>query len=315
MLNDDQKIQRMVEIAKMYYFYNMTQNEIAKQLSISRPLVSKLLNDAISTGIVSININYPKTYTNNLATELIKKFKLKDVFIITQTPVTDIDSFIAEKALDYLEKNLDDIKYLGVGWGSIISNITDILELKEKNLKKLKGKVVPLIGNSNLPFKGFHSNDLVKIVGIKTGLTPNYLFSPAFFTSKQEKEIFTSIENYREILNIWEKLDAAIIGINSHPSVPDLATALRFGNVLSEKKAVGNILSYYFDKNGNIIDGENDFSIEIPLKILKKVKKVIGIVPSNVNKNAIIGVLNSKLITHLVITSDSAKSVLKEINS
>lgn len=312
MLDNDQKIQRMIEIAKMYYFYNMTQNEIAKQLSISRPLVSKLLNDAITSGIVTININYPKAYTGNLADELMKKFKLKDVFIINQTPITDIDSFIAEKSLGYFEKILEETKYLGIGWGSIISNITDILEKKEKSLKRLKGKVVPLIGNSNIPFKGFHSNELVKIFGIKTGLTPNYLFSPAFFTSEQEKEIFTSIENYREILNIWEKLDTAIIGINSHPSVPDLATALRFGNILSEKKAVGNILSYYFDKNGKVISGENDFSIEIPLKVLKKVKKVIGIVPSNVNKNAIIGILNAKLITHLIITSDSAKSILKD---
>lgn len=312
MLDNDQKIQRMIEVAKMYYFYNMTQNEIAKQLSISRPLVSKLLSDAISSGIVSININYPKTYTSNLAGELIKKFKLKDVSIITQTPITDIDSFIAEKSLSYLEKNLDDTKYLGVGWGSLISNITDILEKKEKNLKNLKGKVVPLIGNSNIPFKGFHSNELVKVLGLKTGLTPNYLFSPAFFTSKQEKEIFTSIENYREILKIWEKLDTAIISINSHPSVPDLATGLRFGNTLSEKKAVGNILSYYFDKKGNVINGDNDFSIEIPLDILKKVKKVIGIVPSNINKNAIIGVLNAKIITHLIISSDSAKSILND---
>lgn len=312
MLDNDQKIQRMIEVAKMYYFYNMTQNEIAKQFSISRPLVSKLLSDAISSGIVSININYPKTYTSNLAEELIKKFKLKDVFIITQTPITDIDSFIAEKSLSYLEKNLDDTKYLGVGWGSLISNITDILEKKEKNLKNLKGKVVPLIGNSNIPFKGFHSNELVKVLGLKTGLTPNYLFSPAFFTSKQEKEIFTSIENYREILKIWEKLDTAIISINSHPSVPDLATGLRFGNILSEKKAVGNILSYYFDKKGNVINGDNDFSIEIPLDILKKVKKVIGIVPSNINKNAIIGILNAKIITHLIIISDSAKSILND---
>lgn len=312
MLDNDQKIQRMIEIAKMYYFYNLTQNEIAKQLSISRPLVSKLLSDAISSGIVSININYPKAYTSNLADELIKKFKLKDIFIINETPINDIDSFIAEKSLNYLEKNLDDTKYLGVGWGSIISNITDILEKKERNLKKLKGKVVPLIGNSNIPFKGFHSNELVKILGTKTGLTPNYLFSPAFFTLEQEKEVFTSIENYREILNIWEKLDTAIIGINSHPSVPDLATALRFGNTLSEKKAVGNVLSYYFDKKGNVINGENDFSIEIPLDILKKVKKVIGIVPSNINKNAIIGVLNANIITHLILTSDSAKSILND---
>ena len=46
MLDDNVKTQKMVEIAKMYYEEDLTQNEIAKRLGVSRPLVSKMLADA-----------------------------------------------------------------------------------------------------------------------------------------------------------------------------------------------------------------------------------------------------------------------------
>lgn len=312
MIKDNDKIHRLIEVAKRYYLDNMTQNEIAKEFSISRPLVSKLLNDAIEMGIVTININYPRSYSTDLAQELKKLFNLDDVYIISQTPTVNTDNYIAEKAIEYITKELVDVKYLGIGWGNIISNLTDNLEKKEKVIGNLKGKVVPLIGNTNIPFKGYHPNELVRIIGEKTGLTPSYLFSPAFLTSYQEKEIFLSVENYKEISNVWDKLDLAIVGINSHPSVPDLATALRFGDALSKKRAVGKVLSYYFDKKGKIIQGENNFSVEIPLEALKKTKKVIGIASSKVNKNAIIGALNSRIITHLIITSEVAKEILNE---
>ena len=36
MLDDNVKIQKMVEIAKMYYEENLTQNDIAKRLGVSQ---------------------------------------------------------------------------------------------------------------------------------------------------------------------------------------------------------------------------------------------------------------------------------------
>ena len=40
MIPADKKTQRMIEVARLYYEGNLSQNEIAKKLDISRPLVS-----------------------------------------------------------------------------------------------------------------------------------------------------------------------------------------------------------------------------------------------------------------------------------
>lgn len=57
MIPPEKKIERMVNVARLYYEQNMTQSEIAKELGISRPLVSILLTEARACGIVTITIN------------------------------------------------------------------------------------------------------------------------------------------------------------------------------------------------------------------------------------------------------------------
>lgn len=71
---DDNKTQKMVEIAKMYYEEELTQNEIAKRLGVSRPLLSKMLVDAKEAGIVTIQIHSPFV-SNEFLMEEIRKIR------------------------------------------------------------------------------------------------------------------------------------------------------------------------------------------------------------------------------------------------
>lgn len=312
MLDDKDKIQRITETAKMYYLDNMTQSEIARKLNISRPLVSKILSDAKELGIVTIQIKSPFNNKETIMKKLEDKYNLKGGLIISQLSTNALtDQNILKETTGFLKENLTDVNTLGLGWGNMIGPFIDQIEKEEKFIT-LKGKVVPLIGNTNMATREYHPNDLIRVFGEKTSLSPAYFFAPAFLTTEQEKEVFMNIENYRDISRMWDRIDAAFIGINSHPSVPDLATALRFGNALNEKKAVGKILSYYFDKEGNIIKGENDFSIQIPWDKLKKIKKVIGIASSKTNKKAVIGALKTGIFTHIIISEKLAEEITEE---
>ena len=57
MLSPEAKTKRMIEVARLYYEDGLSQNEIAKKLEISRPLVSIILNEAKERGIVTITIS------------------------------------------------------------------------------------------------------------------------------------------------------------------------------------------------------------------------------------------------------------------
>ena len=59
MKRQDDKIARLVDIARQYYEEDKTQSEIAAHYKISRPMVSKLLKEAKELGIVTVRIQNP----------------------------------------------------------------------------------------------------------------------------------------------------------------------------------------------------------------------------------------------------------------
>ena len=50
------RLQRLTYVARCYYEQARTQNEIASELGVSRPLVSRMLREARRLGIVEIRI-------------------------------------------------------------------------------------------------------------------------------------------------------------------------------------------------------------------------------------------------------------------
>jgi len=54
------RLQRLTYVARCYYEQVRTQNEIASELGVSRPLVSRMLREARRLGIVEIRINDPE---------------------------------------------------------------------------------------------------------------------------------------------------------------------------------------------------------------------------------------------------------------
>lgn len=53
-MNDKQRL--MIKIAKLYYEGGLTQDVISQRLRLSRPRVSRLMQEAIDKGIVKITI-------------------------------------------------------------------------------------------------------------------------------------------------------------------------------------------------------------------------------------------------------------------
>ena len=305
------EVQKLVEIARMYYEKNMTQAEIGAKLSVSRPLVGKMLDKAREIGIVNIQIKDPYANNSIFMNQLIPMYNLRGGIIVLQANTDYLtEQMILSHTLHYLMQIIPNAACFGLGWGFVIGDLVQKMEQSDMEGHAV-GDVCPLVGNITPLGRGFHSNELVRIFAEKSGLSSHSLFAPAFPDSQQEAELYTNTENYREIDELWSSLDAVILSIDSHPSVPDEATALRFGNALAEKKAVGKFLSYYFDGNGHIIQGENDHAIQIPLDKLRNIQNVIAISTGKTNIQSVIGALKTGYITHLITDERTASELIR----
>ena len=307
----EKELIRLITAAHMYYEENMTQAEIAKSMGISRPSVSNLLNKARRERIVKIEIKSFDSTSIGKSRELCNRFGLKSCQVVScMDDKNETQERLYEAAVDFLLELLPKTRILGLGWGYNISRIIDILANRELT-EQYSGKVCPLIGTATVPHKGYHPNELATDFARKTGFEADFLISPAFPTTKQERDLFVTTDNYNSILALWKKTDTALVTLGGYPCVPDHATALRFGRRLITERATSNILSYFFNWKGQQIKGEDDFAIQIPLAPLSKIKNFVGIVPVEANVGSAIGCLNTGFARHLIIDEETAEKILK----
>lgn len=304
----EKELYRLIHVSQLYYEQNKTQSEIAKELDISRPAVSYLLNKARKAGIVKIDVlSYHRTI-RGIRHELCHRFNLQSCRVVTLPD--DLYQIGADVLLEFLPKT----KILGLGWGYNIDKI--IAKISPQYLvENNSGIICPLIGATTAPQRGYYPDDLVKELALRTNRQGLFLNCPAIPATAEEYAEVIASDDYLCIEEYWRKTTTALITLGSYPSVPDHASAMRFGRKLIEEKAVGCLLTYFFNPQGELIDSEDDYAIQIPLELLARVRDVIGFVPQEANVDSIISGLKSGYFKHLIITETLASQIIKQLDS
>lgn len=308
---DEQKtILRLVEVARLYYEQGHTQTEIASILGISRPLVSGLLQAARDRGIVKIEIRSPLENDDVLLRGVVDKFGLEGGIVVP----ADGDNLslslktLVSQASKYIAGVLSDSESIGFGWGGLVATVVD--SLRSENIRPNGAvHVCPLIGSMSAPAIDWHPNEMVRRFSEHFAMDAAFIHAPAFPANSTDFNVFRATEEYLQIQSRWNELSTAVVGIETYPSVPDQATATRFGDILRRRDAVGGLLSYFFNVSGELIEGSSDYVIRIPFDNLKKVPNVVLICSGNTKIEALIGALNLGVVTQLV-TDDRAASQL-----
>lgn len=307
----EEKLRKLIEVSRLYYEQNKTQNEIAALYQVSRPLISRMLQEARDYGIVKIEICSPLEQNQGMKQQLCSLFGIKGgAFVQGSGNDNFINDQLSKAAIEYMT-GLEQDNY-GIGWGHIIGNTVSYMEQREP-IKGLGKRICPLIGNSGVGNRNYHSNELVRIFSLQTGAAPEYLYAPALVSSKQELSLMRGLENFRSVQNAWENLQVALVNIGNYPSTPDFASAARYGSMLTTQKAVGRMLGYFFDINGTVFHSENDYMLQIPLENLSRIPHVVGICSANTNPRAVLGALRSGYINHLIAHESAVQAVLEQL--
>ena len=311
-INDSADILKLVEISRLYYERELTQAEIAKRMNISRPVVSKLLQEARLRGIVKIDIKSPLMSDESLLDELCGVYNLKGGLVVPSGSADEklLARLIISQAALYIEKLLSKVTRIGLGWGDTIGRLVDKLK-GHPSVESEIGYVCPIIGSAPNDIKWYQTNELARAFAEKTGFKPHYLHAPAFPVSLENKKLFENTIEYQEILKCWRELEMVILGVGTYPSVPDQATAARFGNLLREKKAVGMIATYYFNRDGKTIYSKNDIVIRIAPDDLERIDKVFLIGGGEKKINAVRGTLKTGLVNHLITDEKTAQALIE----
>ena len=304
-----EKMMRLADVARKYYIEDKKQSDIAKELGVSRPLISRMLTEAKALGLVEITIHDPWQRSAVFLEKLQKRWQIQDA--VLQEDLEDDRStniMLSESTIGLLEKI--GAKKIGIGWGHFIGQLVAWLEQHPQKDTGIQD-IYPLLGNAGVPIRNYHSNENVRILAENLSATPHFLYLPALPESLEEKKLLCSTELYKQFEKNWQQIDAALVNIGNYPSTPDFASGVRYGNMLQKKGVCGRLLAYYFNEQGEIMDPSQDFAIQASLEALQKCKAVIGLCSANTSVKALRGALETKLFTHIVARTELIREVLQ----
>ncbi len=312
---DREKLSKVIEAAKLYYLLDYNQNEIAEKLGVSRPTVSRLLQQAKSEGIVQINIMDPNEDVENLARQLEKRFNLKKAIVvpIPQFENHIIKNYLGEKAALYLDEIVKDQDIIGVTWGTTLYHIA--VELRQKFVKDVK--VVQLKGGVSHAETNTYASEILYLFGKAYNTTPLNLPLPAIVDHVVVKQAMEADRHIHKILDLGKKANIAVFTIGSIKK-DSLLFQMGYFTESDQKalneKAVGDICSRFFDKDGEVCNESlNERTLGVKLEDLRN-KDYSILVAGGPNKiEGIYGALKGNYANVLITDQFSAKFLLDKL--
>jgi len=307
-------IDMVVKAAELYYISDLSQREIAEIMGISPQKVFRILKKAKELGLVEIKIRKIGEVDKGLSLSLKEKFSLKDAIVAeTYSNVPEqVIKAVAQAAANFLKSLLESSSYssVGVAYGRTLGEVLEYLPFF--NFSNLK--VVQMMGSYGDRRWRTLAIELVRSFSKHLGGEPLYLFVPAFAKDSLSKEVFLQDRETREILEMAENVDLALVGIGGIKRETSLL--IETGGFheeeiqeLIDRRAVGAICGSFFDIEGKIVHSTIDSRrIAVDLERLRKnAKRIVGMAGGLEKRETILGALRGKWITDLVTDYEVAK--------
>jgi len=301
----------LVQVAHLYYDDNLSQQEIADRLGVSRSLIAHHLQHAREAGIVRIQIIDPESACTELAAALKKATRVKHVTVIPNPRGSATLSLraVAGAAATFLADHLKDRDTFGLAWGRTTTVVVDLLNPPHAR----RVDVLPLMGD--IGHSGLHSqmNQLVMQAAQGLRAKAHFLSLPMVLSSASLRNALVKEVGIRDVIDRWNSVDLACVGIGVVPPVPGMVVYIGEEHLpqLVEAGAVGDMCGVYYDRDGQVIrSGLEDRMIAASLENLRSIPEVVAVACGEEKAVAVLGALRTGLISALFIDQEMAEQIL-----
>jgi len=312
-LLDKEEHQLIIDASVLYYLEGQTQSEIAKELYLSRPKVSRLLKKARDLQIVDITINYQNDAFERLQGEVRRKFNVPNVIIVkTLTNKKDTLREVGKAAAKELSMYLHDNMTLGISWGNHVRMTSSYL----KKHAYTNMQVVELFGAISYDLNQTDMLSIGRSISSKLNGKLYPLPSPIYIQDPIARKAIIETPLIRNTLTRIEECDLILTGIGTVDSESlqtlwDSYIALDMKDQIISNGGVGFILAHFFDRNGEFLDIDvNDSVIGIRTETIIK-KKIFAIASGKLKAKAILATLKGGLVQTIVSDEETLRSVLE----
>lgn len=313
--SDLQKRDLAIRASLLYYEENLSQDDISKQLGVSRSYISQLLSYAKENHIVKIEITVDEYNLRNIRQEIEwgKKWTcLKQVYIMNSDSHEFTKKQIGKFSAPYISDLIIKSKVIGVGLGTSVMSLIEALPRQDLNDKKKK--VVQIMGGlSNEITEGARSNELVKILNSKIVSEYFYLYCPALVADQKIRDALLKEPSIKNCIQYWDKVDLIIMGIGPANRLSTLVKSFpdEIITEIEQSEAVGELNINFIDLQGKYVPLLENHRIAMSFSNLTKVKNKVVIGFGEHKITPILAALRANMIDVLITDSITAQGIEK----
>lgn len=304
----------LVEVAKLYYYGNMSQEEIAHLLEISRPKVSRMLSLAREKGIVEFHISSSEIRREQMELLIKDHLGLDKVIIVPAGSLAVHSVQEASKAANsYLNTILYDGMHIGVSWGTTIDSVID-------HFKPLRpffnSTVVQMLGGVRAHQFNIDSREVALNLAQRLQCHYSLLQAPLIVSSKRVRDVLLNEPEFATHFALFENLDLALVGISSN--LPERSVPYKAGYISLEQSRLLVENGFATDICGNRIykDGSiqknllSERIVGISPDLLRSIPNVVAIAVGNDKAANILTAAAGGFINTLITDEIAAISIL-----
>ncbi|MBT3241202.1 MAG: sugar-binding transcriptional regulator [Chloroflexi bacterium] len=312
-----QKTTNSINVARMYYYQNMTTDAIAKEMKVSRSTISRMLTYAREEGLVNIQIVDPRDIPSQLEAAILDVFELKGVHVVPVPEVVGEAEWlerVAQYTANYLNTIFESNMVLGIAWGTTMTAVSRHLLRKTTH----NSQVVQLNGAGNTQSMGIDYASQIIMRFSENYRARAHLFPvPTFFDFPETKSALWREASIQRILDLQSRTDlllysigAVNAGIPSHVYSGGYLAETNYKE-LEKYKIAGDIATVFFKEDGSFDNIPLNRRASGPSLQLFREKYGVCVVSGLAKVRGLNAALRGKLMSELIIDEPTARALVE----
>ncbi|WP_394838167.1 sugar-binding transcriptional regulator [Pendulispora rubella] len=308
----------LTKVARLYHERGMRQPQIAAQLHISQPRVSRLLKQAADIGIVRTVVVPPGGVYTDLEDAIEHRYGIDDV-VVVETDGDEDDDVIAAlggAAAVYLETTLTGGDRVGLSpWGATLLATVEAMRPRPLQVAESVVQILGGVGNAKAQVQ---ATRLTGRLAELTSAVPAFLPAPGLMATNAARAALASDEMVAEVMSAWQRLTMVLVGVGSlepSPLARDRGNAIAGAEqeALRSLHAVGDICFRFFDENGVAVKSPLDERIlGISAEQLRRIPRRVGVAGGRRKYAAIRAALRGGWLSVLITDNGVARRLVEE---
>lgn len=308
-----------VQVARLYYYQDLTTEEVARELGLSRPAVSRLLTFARQSGLVEISVRDPESQPQELEREIRERFKINAVKVVRVPPNSREDEWL-HRVASYTANHLNTLIHpdmtVGIAWGNTLDAVSR--QLSPKHCANVD--IIQLNGSSSThAVNNYYTSDIYSRFAENYGARTHLFPVPAFFDYPATKQAMWKERSVGRLVRQMKSADLLVYSVGAaHARLPSYVYVGGYlepddFRELDRQKIVGDIATVFFRENGSFDNIPLNARASGPdLTLFQRAKHAVCVVSGLGKANGLRAALRGKLMRELIVDEPTAHALLRE---